>query len=391
MKRRLPLLTTVGFLTVLFFFTVFFWVAPDRSFSEQENRSLSMLPAFSARSLFSGEYTEQINDYFADQFPLRDFLVFQKTRIELLLGKGENNGILLGEGGALARRLSDVLCAEGTVMPDCDFYDVDHVDRSLEALTNVSSRLDVPFTVLLTGRNIDVSDAAFSYPTDFSDRLYQQIERVLGEDCLTLKVRSHLRSCFAAGEEVYYRTDHHWTTLGAYRVYCDLLASFGMADEILSEAEFDKVVVSNRFLGTLWSAVGGYPVEPDTIEIWRSDRSSEYEIFADGKELDDFYNLAFLGKKDQYSLFLDGTHDVVTISKKGEADRPRLLLFKDSFANSLAPFLAEHFDLVLLNLSSSRRDFFDVSKLALEYEADRVLLLYTVENMITADRLCRMF
>ena len=380
----------MGFLTVIFFFTILFCFAPDRAFSEQENRSLRMLPSFSVRALFSGEYTKQINDYFADQFPMRDFLVSQKAQIELLLGKGENNGILLGKGGALARRLSDVLRADGTVMPDCDFYDVDHVDRSLTALNNVALRLDVPFTVLLTGRNVDVTDAAFSYPSDFADRLYRHIERFLGKDCLTSAVRSHLRACFAAGESVYYRTDHHWTTLGAYRAYCDLLDSFGMTGEILAEGEFERVVLSDRFYGTLWSAGGGYRVEPDSIEIWRCTDASEYEIFADGKRLDDFYNLAFLGKKDQYSLFLDGTHDVVTITKRDGESRPRLLVFKDSFANSIAPFLAEHFDLVLLNLSSSRRDFFDVSALVEEYDADRVLLLYTVENMITADRLCRM-
>ena len=85
-------------------------------------------------------------------------------------------------------------------------------------------------------------------------------------------------------------------------------------------------------------------------------------------------------------MFLDGTHDVVTVTKKTAQARPRLLLIKDSFANSMAPFLAQHFDLVLLNLSSARTDFTDVTALAQEYDADVVMLVYTVENMVTANK-----
>ena len=99
---------------------------------------------------------------------------------------------------------------------------------------------------------------------------------------------------------------------------------------------------------------------------------------------------AFLEKKDKYSVFLDGTHDVVTVTKKDGEARQTLLIPKDSFANSLAPFLAQHFDLVLLNLSSTRKDFSDLSHYARDCGADRVLLVYTIENVITADRLTRL-
>ena len=111
---------------------------------------------------------------------------------------------------------------------------------------------------------------------------------------------------------------------------------------------------------------------------------------ADGRVLDGFYSRAYLDKKDKYSLFLDGTHDVVTVTKGGEEERPTLLVPKDSFANSLAPFLAQHFDLVLINLSSARKDFCDVSQYAAHYGADRVLLVYTIENVMTADKLTRL-
>ena len=105
--------------------------------------------------------------------------------------------------------------------------------------------------------------------------------------------------------------------------------------------------------------------------------------------MEGLYSYSYLEKKDKYSVFLDGTHDVVTITKEGE-DRPTLLLLKDSFANSLAPFLAQHFDLVLLNLSSTRNDYTNLSERVAEYGADRALLVYTLENVITADKLSRL-
>jgi AraC-like DNA-binding protein len=52
----------------------------------------------------SGAYASDINDYFADQFPMRDLLVSWKADAELVLGKGENDGILLGKNGQLAKR-----------------------------------------------------------------------------------------------------------------------------------------------------------------------------------------------------------------------------------------------------------------------------------------------
>ena len=81
---------------------------------------------------------------------------------------------------------------------------------------------------------------------------------------------------------------------------------------------------------------------------------------------------------------------MVTVTLPATSPRPKLLILKDSFANALAPFLAQHFDLVLLNLSSTKQNFTNLSHLADLYQPDRVLLVYTIENLITADKLERL-
>ena len=159
--------------------------------------------------------------------------------------------------------------------------------------------------------------------------------------------------------------------------------------KFLPEA-FLRVTVAEDFCGTVWSAGGMRFVAPDTLELWLRGNEDAFSVIADGRALDGLYSARYLSGKDKYSAFLDGTHDVVTVTKKDGEARQTLLLLKDSFANAVAPFLAQHFDLVLCNLSSSRTDFTDLTARAAQYGADRVLILYTLENVITADRLRRL-
>ena len=380
-------ITVLLFVAVLFGLMLTFFILPDQAFSAQENRSLRTFPKFTWEKLASGEFSEQINDYFADQFPIRDLFVGVKGVSELALGKGENDGVLLGKDGQLAKRLFDAADEEGKLQ-NTDAFDPAHVKRAIEAVNAYAKASKVPFSVLLTGRTIDVTATDFAYPTDQSDALWATVNGALDPNVSRVETLELLRERHAAGEEVYYKTDHHWTTQGAYYAYVQTMKSFGMEDEILPASAFAHEVVSTSFYGTAWSAGGMKFVDPDRVEFWFLGNEDEFTVTADGRpQASGMYNRDYLQKKDHYSAFLDGTHDVVTVTKAGEGDRPTLLLLKDSFANALAPFLAQHFDLVLLNLSSTRTDFTDLSKYAAEYGADRILLVYTVENVVIADRL----
>lgn len=390
MKSKLNLITSCAFAVILLGFAVAFLLLPDHSFSEEENRSLRTFPSFSWEKLTSGTFAEEINDYFADQFPMRDALVGLKGVTEIALGKGENNGILLGDNGQLADRLFDVQLSNGTVATDMDTFDRAHVLDAVNGLNRVNASLQVPFTVLLTGRTVDIAASAFDYPQDNSFALIDTVYGNLDESVQNVDTVSLLRKRYENGEYVYFKTDHHWTACGAYYAYAEVMKSFGMESDILPIEAFQRETVSDAFYGTAWSAGGMKFVTPDSMEIWYYGNESAFTVTADGKTLDGFYSTDYLEKKDKYSVFLDGTHDVVTITMQTDEARPTLLLFKDSFANALAPFLAQHFDLVLLNLSSTRTDYTDVTKYTAQYEADRVLLVYTLENVVTANKLNRL-
>ncbi|HBF15376.1 MAG TPA: hypothetical protein DDW30_06810 [Clostridiales bacterium] len=373
------------FCVLLFGMAITFWLVPKKDFSAVEKRALQTRPKPDMASLLSGSYTDRLAAFYADQFPLRASWVGLKGRAEILLGKGENNGILLGSGGRLARRRFRMLTPEGAV-GDVDFISQAQVTAACDGILRAQEALSVPFAVLLTGRNVDVCPSAFSYPTDFSDALNETVQSRLRGKVAAPDLISLFRS---GGEGLYYRTDHHWTTAGAYLGYCAAMEALGQESAILPSSEFRREVVSSSFYGTLWAAGGMEWVSPDSVEVWYRGNEADFTVVADGRALGGFYAFSRMESGDTYALFLDGTHDVVTIRKSGEA-RPCLLVIRDSFASSLAPFLAQHYDLVLLNLSSVRSDFTAVSALASEYGADAVLLVYTLENLLTADKLPRL-
>ena len=391
MKHRHSIAIVVCFVLLISLTSIAFWLIPDKSFSARENRALQTLPRFDRDKLFSGALSSAYNDYFADQFVARDLLVTLKGGLELLSGKGENNGILIGNGGQLAKRLFSTARADGDAAEDSDIIDQEHLKNAAKGIHRAAENADVPFVVFLTGRTADVAASAFLYPTNASDAMLQALRENVGENVNYLDLVPTYRERYESGEYVYYRTDHHWTTLGAYYAYCDILKAFGMENDIIPAQSFQKETVSTNFWGTFASASGFHFVPPDTVELWLLGNEDDFLVTVDGRALDGgFYNRAHLEENDKYSVFLDGTHDVVTITKKDGENRPTLAVFKDSFANSVAPFLAQHFDLVLYNLSSPRTDYTDVTAYTRAANADAALVLYTLGNVIETDKMNRL-
>ena len=391
MKHRHSVAIVVSFVLLLSSLAIAFWLIPDKPFSARENRALQTLPQFDTDKLLSGELSSSYNDYFADQFVARDLLVTIKGTLELLSGKGENNGILMGNGGQLAKRLFAAARIDRNAAEDSDVIDSDHLKNAADGINRAGENVDIPFVVFLTGRTADVAAPAFLYPSSASDAMLQTLRENVDENVNYLDLVPSYRDRYESGEYVYYRTDHHWTTLGAYYAYCDILKAFGMENDIISAEEFQKETVSKDFWGTFASASGFHFVPPDTVELWLLGNEEDFLVTADGRVLDGgLYNRMHLEGNDKYSVFLDGTHDVVTVTKKDGQDRPTLAIFKDSFTNSVAPFLAQHFDLVLYNLSSPRTDYTDVTAYTKACDADAALVLYTLGNVIETDKINRL-
>jgi hypothetical protein len=148
-----------------------------------------------------------------------------------------------------------------------------------------------------------------------------------------------------SNDGIYYRTDHHWTTDGAYLAYVQICDRLGLTP--YGRDFFERVTVSREFLGTSYSssALPRFAISPDSVVLYRYTGDTEVKIYIDGSPapLDGFYDLSALDQKDKYRVFLGGNY--AHLSVESGSGKPRLLLIKDSFANSLLPFLALHYDI----------------------------------------------
>lgn len=380
MKKYSDIITAVLFCTVIAVLSVAFILMPDRAFSAQENRSLEQFPDINADTFFSGELAERVNLYFSDQFPLRDMFVKIKSASELMFLKGENNGVLYS-CDQLAVKDFDFRVSTIEVLADTDRIDKSVVESRIENVNKLSESLEIPLITVVPPRTVDIADSVFGYDRPDGDIVFDIIDKTLSEKSGFVNTLKPLRERYEKGEYVYYRTDHHWTTLGAYYTYCDIMKRLGREDGIIHKDEFDIEKIDN-FSGTT-AARASFPFyKKDTLEIWHLPDDSEYHVTADEKTLDGFYERKHLETSDKYSVFLDGTHSVTEISKEGK-DRKTLLVVKDSFANCLIPFLAREYDIIALDLKSN----LDISSAVAEYGADAVLIVYNTENLITTNDL----
>lgn len=330
--RRQRSLVALLTLAVLAAGLVGFVLGPKRSFSPQENRVLQQRPAFSLSSLLSGAYTQQVESYLADQFPLRDTWVQAKSGLWRLSGHRDHGGVYFGRDGYLIG------------MPNPP--EVDVLARNLGILSGLAGRQGLSLPVLL------VPSAASTLPDKLPPQAPIPDEKAvwaaLAQDpppgLLLPDAFSPLQAAAATGQ-VYFRTDHHWNDTGAYVGYCTLMAALGRAPRPASD--FVQEQVSTTFRGTLAARSGDPWAGTDSLRLWTLPGASiAQEVLDDGTRRDSPYWRERLQDKDQYTVYLGGNHAATVL--RNPQGQGRLLLLKDSYAHILAPLLAADFEEVHL-------------------------------------------
>lgn len=364
-KSRKPAVSVLVFIALIFGGTAASLFSEKRLFSENENRMLAQMPELSAKTLFDGSFGTDYENYLSDQFFARDTWITIKTYTELFIGKKDINGVYFGKDGYLIEKHS--------TEPENKEIADRNAGRVAEFLKRQAALLgEEHCKFLLVPGSIDVlQDKLPPFASDAGKPYFIELMEKLVPEEMYVDLYELLLS--HKEESIYYRTDHHWTTLGAYYAYAAWAESCGITPKALSEFTGEKF---DDFYGTVHSRVN-IGVKPDTITLYYSGTpfTAEYDM-ADTRE--GLYVKKHLDTKDKYSVFLDGNHALVKITG-GEKNGKSLLVIKDSFAHSFVPFAAEHFETVYM--IDLRYFNMPVSYFTEQYGITDVLVLYNRLNL----------
>ena len=349
------------FLTVAFAFNLF---SKDKEYSESENRMLAQKPEFSVANLTSGKYMKDMEDYVTDQFFIRDKWINLKVLEDLALGKRESNGVYIGKKD----HLMEIPTAPNQKA----------LDNNLDAIGNFSaSHPDINTVMSLVPNAAYIYDQFLPKNAPVRDQ-EKDIKYVMNAVStlnfvdLTKTMSSHKE------EEIYYKTDHHWTTLGARYAFDALSTALGIEG---STQEYNIYPVTHSFQGTLASK-SGYDKALDTIEIYVPqgvNTECVVNFIDEGKKTASVYDSAALKNKDKYEVFFGGNHARVDISTPME-EKKNLLLFKDSYANCFIPFLIPYYRNIIV--IDPRYFYDDIESLISDNEITDILFLYNVNTFL---------
>lgn len=373
--RKIRISIIAAFVAFLAFVSGGSLLEPDRTFSPNENRYLSEAPKLTASNLLSGGFQNDLEEYLRDQICFRDAWITVKTGIQKACGDTDIGGAYVGKDGYDFEKITP------------EDVDDKQVDRNVKAVQDYFaaasetvgkehlSFLLVPSSGLVMADKLPKNARLFDQATYIA-----QIEAALS-DYNVIDVRDELTAHNT--DDIYYRTDHHWTSEGAYLAYEKWCDSTGKTYTPLSELQ--KNVVTDRFRGSLYSKILDADSAYDSIWTYGTDDkvfgSAVSVTFDEEKTADSCYDESQLSEKDKYKYFFGDNYGQVQITSGNEAASGNLLVIKDSFANTFVPFAAEQYEnIYMIDLRYYNGD---IKAYLTEHDITDVLVLYNITNFIS--------
>ena len=350
-----------SFFAPLLILAVLTLLLPSRAFSPNENRPLAQMPVLSVCDIQSGNIQTGLSDYLSDQIPLRDFWIGANTALKKLSGRQEINGIYLGDDHYYFQKFTD------------DSYSATRMVSIFRMMDRFVQQQGIPAAVMLVPSPGTVLSGKLPDNAPYYDAalVFDTADQLLS--CPVIDLRRCFESA-ADDTQLYYRTDHHWTSQGAYLAYKQYCTAQG-----IGPGEYALEQVSDSFYGTLYSKVLDSAAEPDAVyaPMELPEATITYE---DGMVSGTPYDPDKLKQKDQYTYFFGGNHGVVTIQTQTQ-NAGKLLVIKDSFANSFVPYLfGDYSEIIMLDLRYFGGSVEDVIT---QNGITQILFLYETSNLLT--------
>ncbi len=379
MKKRnflvaLPAVIFCGFILLM---AVLYFVLPKEEYSPREKQQLAPFPEWSAQSFAQGEFQDKLDTYLSDHVAARTFFTGIQAGYDLLTGRNGSRGIYLGKDGYLfpkPTKDSDILAQNARYIRE--FAD--------------TAEIPVYMTLIPSSGFVNASRLPAVHETYRDGELIDAFRQNIGQKITFTDVTADFLQ-MAQTESLYYRTDHHWTSAGAYTCYRLLGDDMGYTP--LPESDFTVETVGG-FYGTSYAKSALWGIPSENIELWHKKDQAPGSVrveIDDGEGIvtsEDYFFRDRLNDEDKYPVFLDGNHSMVRVTN-AEAPEGTLLVVKDSYAHALVPFLSRHYrEIVMVDLRYYKQE---ISALAAQENADAVLMLYSLKNMATDTNLAYLY
>lgn len=371
MTKKYNILLTVMFCIFLGSMALMTAVLPKQSVSVNEKRKLAEFPEFSVKKLLNGKWETAFENYISDHFPARDAFVAADSYYNLYTGRNGAKGVYKGKDGYLFN-----------IPVQCD---EEKLSANLNAVLEFIDKTGLKTSIMLVpSAGYIMSDKLPSPHMRYTDEdIRYEIEQTCSDKAEMIDIFSEFKN-HKDDVQLYYKTDHHWTSAGAYTAYCLWAEQNGI--KVREKGDY-TIKSFDGFYGTLYTKSALWNEESDDIEVWESPINVTVSL-GDDANIESYNSMFFeehLENADKYPVFLDGNHGFERIINADNPDGRRVIVIKDSFAHCLVPFLAENCSVI--DMVDLRYYYDSVSELVKENNYDEALILYGISNLCEANDL----
>lgn len=393
-------LLAVLFIACMAIFCISNLLTKDRKLSENENRTLTQRPTLTLESVMSGSYEEKLEEYLSDQMVFREQLKAGSILLKQLGGSKREKGVLCGKSGELFKEISrpdeqliekninainqltesqlsntlqENLQQENLQQKNLQQENLQQKESQQEALLQAEEK-DIKVYFLLVPDKAEIyPDLLPDYATVESEKVYfEKIQAALSTQVQWLDgidVMSKHKE-----QKIYYKTDHHWTSYGAFQMFREMAGQLGIEETQL--VEYEAFPVTENFQGVLSRNSGFEAKVREEIEVYLPKEEVEVVVnyVDERKKRSSLFDTEKLETADKYAVFLGGNSSLIDIRTTAACNRT-ILIIKDSFANSFIPFLVPYYkEIVVVDPRYYAGTMGEVLK---QYAVNDILFLYS--------------
>lgn len=385
--RRIGVLSTGALLAFFAFVGLLFFARPTTS--TVERRNLSAFPDFTFDSFLDGSYTSDIALWYSDTYPLREAMVKTDQALDGFHGiktdtqmvgtakqadelppadsgkkddetadaenkKKERKQVEVPTAEEMAAAVQDQivngLYVKGDSAYSIYYFSQEAVQEYADAINTAAEELkgqsEVYSIVVPNSSGILLSDEEVkslggTNQVDAIDYFYS----LYNDDVHSIDTVTPLKE--HASEYIFYRTDHHWTALGAYYAYQAFCREKGITPENKDDLKYANY---GDFLGSYYTELGSAEMEahPDTVEAWIPNGTNTLTLYEDGTEsqFEVITDTTDWPITEKTMCFIMGDQQLEKIENPNITDGSSCMVVKDSFGDFLVPWLVDHYQTV---------------------------------------------